>query len=88
MLRHGLMLDGRVLKRAEIVQLDKDRLKVVLREGRNRQIRRMCEMVGLRVTDLKRVRIGPLQMADLPEGKWRHLTNEERAALLAHRSAG
>jgi len=88
MLRHGLMLDGRVLKRAEIVQLDKDRLKVVLREGRNRQIRRMCEMVGLRVTDLKRVRIGPLQMADLPEGKWRHLTPEERASLLAHRSAG
>lgn len=82
LLRHGLMLDGRVLKRAQVTQLDKDRLKITLREGRNRQIRRMAEMVGLRVTDLKRVRIGPLSLGDLPEGKWRHLTTEERAALL------
>ena len=88
MLRHGLMLDGRVLKRAGIVQLDKDRLKVTLREGRNRQIRRMCEMVGLRVVDLKRVRIGPLSMGDLPEGRWRHLTPDERAALLGQTPSG
>ncbi len=88
LLRHGLMLDGRVLKRAQVTQLDKDRLKVVLREGRNRQIRRMAEMVGLRVTDLKRVRIGPLQMGDLPEGKWRHLTPDERAALLGQTPSG
>ena len=88
MLRHGLMLDGRVLKRAGIVQLDKDRLKVTLREGRNRQIRRMCEMVGLRVVDLKRVRIGPLSMGDLPDGRWRHLTPDERAALLGQTPSG
>ncbi len=88
MLRHGLMLDGRVLKRAGIVQLDKDRLKVTLREGRNRQIRRMCEMVGLRVVDLKRVRIGPLSLGDLPEGRWRHLTPDERAALLGQTPSG
>ena len=88
MLRHGLMLDGRVLKRAGIVQLDKDRLKVTLREGRNRQIRRMCEMVDLRVTDLKRVRIGPLSLGDLPEGRWRHLTPDERAALLRQAPPG
>lgn len=86
LLRHGLMLDGRVLKRAEVVQLDSDRLKITLREGRNRQIRRMCEMVGLRVVDLKRVRIGPLSLGDLPEGRWRHLTPSEREGLLAGRS--
>jgi len=82
-LRHGLMLDGRRLKPATVVKLDRQRLRIVLTEGRNRQIRRMCELVGLRVTDLKRVRIGPLSLGDLAEGRWRHLTAEERAALIA-----
>ena len=54
----------------------------VLNEGRNRQIRRMCELVDLEVTDLIRVRIGPLLLGDLPEGKWRHLTAQERDALV------
>ena len=82
-LRHGLELDGRVLKPAGVFDKGKGRLKFILREGRNRQIRRMCELVGLRVIDLFRVRIGPLQLGDLPEGAWRHLTPQERAALLA-----
>jgi 23S rRNA pseudouridine2604 synthase len=54
----------------------------VLKEGRNRQIRRMCELVGLHVVDLFRVRIGPLRLGDLPEGRWRVLSPEERAALV------
>lgn len=83
LLRHGLELDGRVLKPAGVFDKGKGRLKFVLKEGRNRQIRRMCELVGLRVTDLMRVRIGPLQLGELPEGSWRHLTAEERAALIA-----
>jgi len=58
----------------------------VLNEGRNRQIRRMCELVGLQVVDLFRVRIGPLRLGDLPEGRWRALRPEEREALL--RGAG
>ena len=57
-------------------------LRFVLNEGRNRQIRRMCELVELEVTDLIRVRIGPLLLGDLPEGKWRHLTAAERDALV------
>ena len=58
-------------------------LRFVLNEGRNRQIRRMCELVDLEVTDLIRVRIGPLQLGDLPEGKWRHLSGAERDALVS-----
>ena len=80
-LRHGLELDGRRLKPARVTQLEPQRLRFVLKEGRNRQIRRMCELVGLEVTDLHRVRIGPLELGDLPEGRWRALTAAERAAL-------
>ena len=57
-------------------------LRFVLTEGRNRQIRRMCELVGLRVMDLNRIRIGPLELGDLPEGKWRLLTAAEREAMI------
>ena len=82
-LRHGLELDGRQLKPAKVTLDDVQVLRVVLTEGRNRQIRRMCELVGLEVVDLVRVRIGPLLLGDLPEGKWRHLTAAEREALIA-----
>lgn len=82
-LRHGLELDGRQLKPARVTLEDVQVLRFVLTEGRNRQIRRMCELVGLEVTDLIRVRIGPLKLGDLPEGKWRHLTAAEREALIA-----
>ena len=56
-------------------------LEIVLEEGRNRQIRRMCEMVGLEVTDLLRIRIGPIRLDNMPEGRWRLLTPDERTAL-------
>jgi 23S rRNA pseudouridine2604 synthase len=81
-LRHGLSLDGRQLNPAKVTRLEgPDRLRFVLTEGRNRQIRRMCELVGLAVVDLLRVRIGPLRLEGLPEGRWRVLTPAERAAL-------
>jgi 23S rRNA pseudouridine2604 synthase len=83
LLRHGLMLDGRQLKPAKIDQLEPQRLRFTLVEGRNRQIRRMCELVELDVTDLLRLRIGPLELADLPEGKWRMLSGDERSALVS-----
>jgi 23S rRNA pseudouridine2604 synthase len=82
LLRHGLTLDGRALRRAKVTQTGPQALRFVLKEGRNRQIRRMCELTGLHVVDLFRVRIGPLRLDDLPEGRWRALTAEERAALL------
>ena len=82
-LRHGLELDGRQLKPAKVTMEDLQVLRFVLTEGRNRQIRRMCELVELEVVDLIRVRIGPLKLGDLPEGKWRHITPDERNALVA-----
>ena len=82
-LRHGLELDGRKLRPAKVKQITEQKLNMVLSEGRNRQIRRMAELVGLRVVDLMRVRVGPLKLGDLPEGRWRALTPEERAALIA-----
>jgi 23S rRNA pseudouridine2604 synthase len=82
LLRHGLELDGRRLKPAEVTPIDAQRLRFILHEGRNRQIRRMCEVVGLVVSDLFRIRIGPLVLGDLPEGCWRPLSPVERAALL------
>jgi 23S rRNA pseudouridine2604 synthase len=82
LLRHGLSLDGRQLKPARVSLVADQVLRFVLVEGRNRQIRRMCELVELEVTDLLRVRIGPLQLRDLPEGKWRALAPDEREALI------
>ena len=82
LLRHGLELDGRKLKPARVTRTGDDVLVFVLTEGRNRQIRRMCELVELRVRDLFRTRIGPLQLGRLPEGMWRPLTADERAALI------
>ena len=82
LLRHGLQLDGRQLKPVKLSVIEPQLLRFVLKEGRNRQIRRMCELVGLAVTDLFRVRIGPLRLGDLPEGSWRVRTADERRALV------
>lgn len=79
---HGLAMDGRQLKPAKVSVVQAQELRFVLKEGRNRQIRRMCELVGLHVMDLVRVRIGSLRLEDLPEGQWRVLSSEERAALI------
>jgi 23S rRNA pseudouridine2604 synthase len=73
LLRHGLELDGKPLKPAKVEWINDDQLRFVLTEGKKRQIRRMCEQVGLRVLGLKRVRIGKLKLGKLPEGKWRFL---------------
>ncbi len=77
LLNHGLELDGRPLKPARVRQINADQLHFILREGRKRQIRRMCELVGLRVTGLKRVRIGKVKLGDLAPGHWRFLRADE-----------
>ncbi|MGH7021408.1 MAG: pseudouridine synthase [Brevundimonas sp.] len=83
LLRRGLMLDGRILKYAKVSRMEQNRLRFILTEGRNRQIRRMCEMVDLEVIDLLRIRVGPIHLNNLPEGKWRMITPEERDALIS-----
>lgn len=77
-LRHGLTLDGVKLKPAQVSWQNEDQLRFVLREGRKRQIRRMCEQVGLYVTGLKRVRSGNVRLGGLPPGKWRYLRPDEQ----------
>ncbi|MCP4009503.1 MAG: rRNA pseudouridine synthase [Proteobacteria bacterium] len=77
-LREGLSLDGKRLKRAGIKKMDEYHLQFILTEGRKRQIRRMCELVDLRVTRLMRVRIGNVRLENLPVGKWRYLRQDEQ----------
>jgi 23S rRNA pseudouridine2604 synthase len=73
LLNHGLSLDGVQLQPAQVTWQNRDQLRFVLREGKKRQIRRMCELVGLTVTGLKRVRIGAVRLGELPLGEWRYL---------------
>jgi 23S rRNA pseudouridine2604 synthase len=77
-LRHGLELDGQALKPAKVAWQNPEQLRVVLTEGKKRQIRRMCELVGLKVVGLKRVRIGNVMLGNLPLGQWRYLAPHER----------
>ena len=78
LLNHGLELDGEALKPAKVSWQNEQQLRFVLREGKKRQIRRMCELVGLKVVGLKRVRIGRIPLGHLPVGQWRYLAPWER----------
>lgn len=78
LLNEGLSLDGKKLKRAQVRWQNDDQLQFILNEGKKRQIRRMCELVGLKVLGLKRVRIGQVRLADLPVGQWRYLRPDEQ----------
>jgi 23S rRNA pseudouridine2604 synthase len=76
-LNHGLWMDGKPLLPAKVRWQNDDQLSFTLKEGRKRQIRRMCDMVGLKVVGLKRVRIGRIKLGDLPVGQWRYLGADE-----------
>ncbi|NML86808.1 pseudouridine synthase [Polaromonas sp.] len=78
LLCHGLSLDGQALRPAQVSWQNPEQLRFVLREGKKRQIRRMCEQVGLFVTGLKRVRIGRVNLGHLPIGQWRYLAPHEQ----------
>lgn len=74
----GLWMDGKALLPAKVRWQNEDQLSFTLREGKKRQIRRMCDMVGLKVLGLKRVRIGKVKLGDLPVGQWRYLRPDEQ----------
>ncbi|WP_009522590.1 pseudouridine synthase [Imbroritus primus] len=77
-LEHGLSLDGVALKPAKVSWQNPEQLRFVLREGKKRQIRRMCELVGLQVVGLKRIRMGRVVLGALPPGQWRYLGKFEK----------
>lgn len=77
LLNHGLELDGVALRPAKVSWQNEDQLRFILREGKKRQIRRMCELVGLKVVGLKRIRIGQVKLGNLPTGQWRYLSEDE-----------
>ncbi len=76
-------LDGVPLAPAQVRVLGKDRLAIVIHQGKNRQVRRMCAAAGLEVSRLKRVREGALTLGELPQGQWRVLTGREVSVLKA-----
>lgn len=77
LLNHGLSLDDKPLKPAQVNWQNEDQLRFVLHEGKKRQIRRMCELVGLDVVGLKRIRVGKVMLGNLPTGQWRYLRDDE-----------
>ncbi len=77
-LNFGLSLDGEALKPARVWWQNEDQLRFILKEGKKRQIRRMCELVGLQVVGLKRIRVGRIMLGNLPTGKWRYLKPGEK----------
>ncbi len=88
----GIMLDGRMTApaKARVLEQQPGRavVEIVLYEGRNREIRRMCESMGLEVARLKRTAIGPVRLSMLPQGRHRELSREEIAGLLAESGKG
>ena len=77
LLNHGLSLDDYKLKPAKVFWQNEDQLSFTLIEGRHRQIRRMCDLVGVKVVGLKRVRIGNVRLGDIPTKRWRFLNSNE-----------
>lgn len=77
LLNHGLSLDGEALRPAQVSWQNENQLRFILKQGKKRQIRRMCELVGLRVVGLKRIRIGKVKLGALPTGQWRYLAPHE-----------
>ena len=81
-LSRGVLLKGRKTRPAHVERLSGRRFRIVLKEGRNRQIRRMVSKMGHKVLRLKRIRVANIRLGNLPTGAWRYLTTAEKKALL------
>jgi 23S rRNA pseudouridine2604 synthase len=82
-MRDGVRILGLKTRKAKVEQVDNARFRIVLTEGKNRQIRRMCEALGYSVLKLDRRRVGGVELDELPEGEWRFLTEQESASFRA-----
>ena len=86
-MREGMVIDGKKTQPCDVHVIKREEgrvvLEVVLREGRNRQIRKMCEKLGVEVARLKRTAIGQVKLGMLPQGKWRELSQDEVRRLTA-----
>ena len=80
-LKKPILLDGYQIRAPKVRVVKPGLMEITIHEGRNRQVRRMCEAAGMQVTRLKRIREGKLALGDLPLGKWRYLTEEEVKSL-------
>ena len=80
-MQEGMIVEGHKLRSCVVEKIDAMRFRIILTEGRNRQIRKMADKVGLKVTRLTRLRVGPILLGDLAEGKWREISHAELAAI-------
>jgi 23S rRNA pseudouridine2605 synthase len=87
-LRDGIELEDGRTSPAQVRRVSADTLEITIHEGRKRQVKRMCEAVGHPVKRLERVAFGPLALGDLPRGRWRRLSDDEVAALMAASNQG
>ena len=76
-MEQGIIIDGEKTRKSRVTRLSKFRFEIVLKQGRNRQIRKMLESVGNRVKSLKRIRVANIKLGTLRQGEWRHLTKKE-----------
>ena len=77
-LKTGVDIGGYITKPAKVRILNNNRLEIIISEGKNRQVRRMCESVGINLLNLRRVKIGNLKLGNLQSGKYRYLTEQEK----------
>jgi len=76
-MEQGIYIDGEKTRKANVQRLSKVQFKIILKQGRNRQIRKMVEKVGNRVRSLKRIRVSNIELGNLKQGDWRLLTKKE-----------
>jgi len=88
MMASGVKIMGERTKPAKVIRIDSQTFRIILTQGLNRQIRRMCSALGYKARRLQRVRIMNIQLGKLPAGQWRHLTAPELESLVAANSRG